>query len=68
MMGSGSGMFLLPTAPATVQGSELNATVSGLEPFTNYGCYVSASTLIGEGNMSASVFLTTDEFGELKLA
>ena len=70
MMGSGSGMYFLPTAPsltftATVQGSELNATVSGLEAFTNYGCYVSANTSIGEGNTSAITFQTTDEFSKL---
>lgn len=70
VVGSGGGMYLLPTAPSpttftsTVLGSEQNATVGGLEPFTNYGCFVSANTSIGEGNTSTTVFQTTDEFSK----
>ena len=71
--GSGNGMlsYMLPMAssPADiftsmVFGYELNATVTGFVPFTNYGCYVTANTSIGEGNRSATVFQTTDEFSE----
>ena len=70
VMGSGGGMLALPTSlyfqtfTSTVYGTELNATVTGLTPFTNYGCYVSANTTIGEGNNSFSVFQTTDEYSK----
>jgi hypothetical protein len=63
-------MYILPTTQSrtifttTAQGSEMNATVDSLEPFTNYGCYVSANTSIGEGDESATIFQTTDEFSK----
>lgn len=62
MMGSGSGGSFL--SPVFTGGSELNATVTGLIPFTIYGCFVSANTSVGEGNASATVFQTTDEFSK----
>ena len=67
MLGSG-GMpeLFIPdsSAPPTVSvpDSVLNATVTGLTPFTSYGCYVTAATAVGEGNVTATVFQTTDEF------
>lgn len=72
VVGSGGGMYLLPTAPSltaftsTVDGSELNTTVGGLVPFMNYGCYVTANTSIGEGDASDTIFQTTDEFSKQK--
>ena len=69
VFGSGGGMQVLPTSlysstfTRTVYGTELNATVGGLTPFTTYGCYVSANTSIGEGNIT-SVFQTTDEYSK----
>lgn len=67
MLGSGGmpELFVpnsLPEVTVLVPGSELNATVTGLTPFTSYGCYVTADTVIGEGNASATVFQITDEF------
>lgn len=65
---SGSGMSSFFPSSATssitsmVLGYELNVTVAGFVPFTNYSCYVTANTSIGEGNASATVFQTTDEF------
>ena len=69
MLGSGGGpvMFLAPSTPtftSSAGGEELNATVTGLTPFSNYGCYVSANTSIGEGDSSSPVFQTTDEFSK----
>ena len=66
VVGSGGGldMLLLPNSPtftSTVYGSELNATVMGFAPFTDYGCYVTANTTVGEGNSSEAAFQTTDE-------
>ena len=70
MVGSGGGpvMSLLPIpstfTTSTADGDTLNATVTGLTPFSSYGCYVSANTSIGEGDSSDPVFQTTDEFGK----
>ena len=69
-LGSGDSMFVLPMTPSqltftsTVQGYELNATITGLTPFTDYGCYVSANTSVGEGNFSVTVFEKTDEYSK----
>lgn len=68
--GSGGSMFVLPTSAyqplfmTTVQGYDMNATVTGFTPFTNYGCQVSANTSIGEGIISATVYQTSDEYSE----
>ena len=69
--GSGSGDTLyLPMSGSqtiytiTVQGQEMNATVTGFMPFTNYGCYVTANTSVGEGSASSAVFQTTDEYSK----
>ncbi len=72
-VGSGDGMYILPTSSylsiytRTVQGDDSNNTIVGLTPFTNYGCYVSANTSIGEGDASDAVFQTTDEYSKLIL-
>ena len=69
-LGSGDGMFVLPKTPSqltftsTVQGYKLNTTITGLTPFTDYGCYVSANTSVGEGNFSVTVFEATDEYSK----
>ena len=44
-----------------VPGTSFNATVGGLTPFTEYGCFVSANTSFGEGNNSFVTYQTTDE-------
>ncbi len=62
------GSLSLATFSRNVSGSERNAMVTDFEPFTNYGCYVSARTSIGEGNTSDAVFQTTDEFSKLGTA
>ncbi len=48
----------------TVTGSTLSANLSGLAPFTNYSCTVSASTGAGEGNTSMLMVAATDEDGK----
>ena len=68
VFGSGGGMLATlysSTFTSTVYGTELNATVTGLTPFTNYDCYVSANTSVGEGNSSELVSQTTDEYSKL---
>ena len=49
----------------TVQdGSTTSATVEGLAPFTNYDCFVTANTSVGEGDPSSTETQRTDESGE----
>lgn len=70
--GSGDGMYILPTSSYqsiftnTVLSYDMNITISGLTPFTNYGCFVSANTSVGEGDISTAVFRTTDEYSKFK--
>lgn len=74
-VGSGSGLGLnplpfnepLPIFISNVPGNELYVRVTDLAPFTIYECYVSANTSVGEGNVSASVIQTTDEFGKVNV-
>ena len=51
-----------------VPGTSFNATVGGLTPFTEYGCFVSANTSIGEGNNSYVTYQTTDEYSKYNLS
>ncbi len=38
--------------------------ISGLKPYTVYVCSISCNTSVGEGNMSTSITVRTDESGE----
>lgn len=49
----------------TVTGSTLSAIVDGLKPYTNYDCFVTAFTSIGEGETSSLVSGTTYESSKL---
>ena len=44
--------------------STTSATVEGLAPFTNYDCFVTANTSVGEGDPSSTETQRTDESGE----
>ena len=54
--GSGSGdeesFTLNITSNTTVTGSMLSAIVDDLKPYTSYDCFVTAFTLVGEGEAS----------------
>ena len=69
LFGSGSGMQQPDIrdesmyAHTTVPGNETQATVTGLEPYTTYNCYVIANTSAGAGNSSFAHAATTDESG-----
>lgn len=64
--GSGSGMLSdFSTHSKTLPGSELNATITDLIPFTSYECFVTAKTSAGEGNATAFQIQTTDEFSKI---
>ena len=45
-------------------GTQLEAFVEDLTPFTNYGCFITANTSVGEGSSSRIVTATTDESSE----
>ena len=51
----------------TLNNSTLSATIMKLMPFTNYECYVTANTSVGEGPPSNNDTAMTDEDGELIL-
>ena len=51
-------------AHTIVLGNETQATVTGLEPYTTYNCYVVANTSAGAGDPSFAHAATTDESGE----
>lgn len=42
-------------------GTESKAFVEDLTPFTNYGCFITANTSVGEGSSSMIDTATTDE-------
>ena len=45
-------------------GQTTSATLMNLLPFTNYTCYITATTSAGEGDMSGPVTQATDESSE----
>ena len=49
------------------KGTELKAFVENLTPFTNYECFITANTSVGEGSSSRIVTATTDESGKITL-
>ena len=53
----------LPTFRSVVNGSTVTAKIVGLNPYTNYDCYVTANTSIGAGNSSNIATARTGESG-----
>ena len=51
----------------TTSGNVTEATVMDLQPFTNYDCYVTANTSVGEGPPSDIKTQRTEESGECVL-
>ena len=61
---SGSGMMTaMPNYAILVvtNATESEALLEDLTPFTNYGCFITANTSVGEGTSSMIVTATTDE-------
>ena len=54
----------LATVRSVVNGTTLTATITGLNPYTNYDCYVTANTSVGEGSPSTVATARTDESSE----
>ena len=44
-----------PTIRSVVNGTTMAATLSGLSPYTQYSCYVTANTSVGQGSPSATL-------------
>ena len=55
------GEFTVRETPA---GDTITASITGLEPFTSYECYVTANTSVGEGSESNMLTQETSEAGE----
>ena len=53
----------VPTVRSVVSGTTLAAVITGLNPYTNYDCYATANTSVGEGNNSVVVTARTAEAG-----
>ena len=54
----------VPTARSVVNGTTLTVTFStGLIPYTQYDCYVTANTSVGEGTPSPIITTRTSESG-----
>ena len=55
----------IPTIRSVVNGTTLAVTFNtGLNPYTQYSCYVTANTSAGEGSLSVIVFARTVEAGK----
>ena len=63
MSGEGSGFNDISDYVISVvtNGTESKAFVEDLTPFTNYGCFITANTSVGEGSSSKIDTATTDE-------
>ena len=55
----------MPTIRSVVNGTTLSTMLTGLIPFTQYNCYVTANTSVGEGPPSEVVNTKTSESGTL---
>ena len=55
----------VPTIRSVVNGTTLAATLIGLSPYTQYSCYVTANTSVGEGSPSVISTSSTVEGGML---
>ena len=53
----------IPTIRSVVNGTTLAVTLTGLIPYTEYSCYVTANTSLGEGSPSTIVTVQTAQSG-----
>ena len=58
----------VPTIISVVNGTTLAVTLTGLKPYTQYCCYVTANTSVGEGSPSTVLTARTDQGGMLCIA
>ena len=58
----------VPTIRSVVNGTTLSVTFNtGLSPYTQYSCYVTANTSAGEGNPSVVITAKTTEDGKVTI-
>ena len=55
----------VPTIRSVVNGTTLAVVISGLSPYTQYSCYVTANTSVGEGSPSTIVTVQTAQSGNI---
>ena len=55
----------VPTIRSVVNGTTLAATLTGLNPYTQYTCYVTANTSVGQGSPSAILTALSAQSGNL---
>ena len=53
----------VPTIRSVVNGTTLAVTLSGLNPYTQYSCYVTANTSVGQGSPSTILTVQTAQSG-----
>ena len=53
----------VPTIRSVVNGTTLAVTLTGLNPYTQYSCYVTANTSAGEGSPSTILTVQTAQSG-----
>ena len=54
----------VPTIRSVVNGATLAITLTGLNPYTQYSCYVTANTSVGPGSLSAILTVQTAQSGK----
>ena len=57
----------IPTIRSVVNGATLAVTLTGLNPYTQYSCYVTANTSVGEGSPSVILTVQTSQSGKIHL-
>ena len=55
----------IPTIRSIVNGTTLAVTIMGLNPYTQYSCYVTANTSVGEGSPSVILTVQTGQPGNI---
>ena len=53
----------MPTIISVVNGTILAVTLTGFNPYTQYSCYVTANTSVGEGSPSTILTVQTVQSG-----
>ena len=53
----------VPTIRSVVNGTTLAVTLTGLNPYTQYSCYVIANTSVGQGSLSTILTVQTVQSG-----
>ena len=57
----------IPTIRSVVNGTTLAVTLTGFNPYTQYSCYVTANTSVGEGNPSDILNVQTSQSGNIHM-